>query len=59
MFQKYHISNTFSASRHIVLYSGDCMDLLQSIPNGSMQLIVTSPPFSIGKKYEKKGKSVT
>ena len=37
-----------------VLYHGDCLDLLSKIPNASVQLIVTSPPYNIGKRYEKK-----
>lgn len=37
-----------------VLYEGDCMDLLRSIPDGSVQLLVTSPPYNVGKKYEKR-----
>jgi hypothetical protein len=59
MFKKYSICDTFSLSRRIVLYPGDCMDLLQSIPDESMQLIVTSPPYNIGKEYEKKLNSDT
>ncbi|MBT9136794.1 MAG: Modification methylase RsrI [Firmicutes bacterium] len=48
------ISREYSLSEHIVLYSGDCIDLLKSIPDDSIQLIVTSPPYNIGKEYEKK-----
>lgn len=29
------------------------MELLRSIPNESIQLIITSPPYNIGKSYEK------
>ena len=54
MFEKYKISDKFSTSRHIVVYPGDCLDLLKRIPDDSMQLIVTSPPYNIGKEYEKK-----
>ena len=32
----------------------DCMDLLRAIPNGKVSLVVTSPPYNIGKEYEKK-----
>jgi len=59
MFEKYKICNQFSLSRHIVVYSGDCLDLLNHIPDGSMQLIVTSPPYNIGKEYERKLKLKT
>ena len=54
MFEKYKIFDQFSLSRHIVVYPGDCLRLLRHIPDGSMQLIVTSPPYNIGKEYEKK-----
>jgi len=54
MFEKYKIFDQFSPSRHIVVYPGDCLDLLRHIPDESMQLIVTSPPYNIGKEYEKK-----
>jgi adenine-specific DNA-methyltransferase len=37
-----------------VVYPGDCIQLLRSIPDGAMQLVVTSPPYNIGKEYEKR-----
>jgi adenine-specific DNA-methyltransferase len=54
MFKKCRIWDRFSLSRQIVVYPGDCLDLLHTIPDESMQLIVTSPPYNIGKEYEKK-----
>jgi adenine-specific DNA-methyltransferase len=39
--------------RHnVLLYEGDCMDLLQRLPEGVIELTVTSPPYNIGKAYE-------
>lgn len=52
--QKPRICEKFSLSESIVLYPGDCLDLLKSIPDESLQLVVTSPPYNIGKEYEKK-----
>lgn len=49
-----NISSEFGLSESIVIYSGDCLDLLKSIPDQSLQLIVTSPPYNIGKEYEKR-----
>ena len=46
------ISSTFSIENQVTLYHGDCMDFMQSIPNESVQLVVTSPPYNIGKEYE-------
>ena len=31
---------------------GDCLDLLRSLPDGSVDLVVSSPPYNIGKEYE-------
>jgi adenine-specific DNA-methyltransferase len=36
------------------LHSGDRLALLAQIPNGAARLVVTSPPYNIGKKYEKR-----
>lgn len=59
MFEKYKIARQFSLSQHIVLYPGDCLNLLKNIPDESMQLIVTSSPYNIGKEYEKRLKLKT
>jgi adenine-specific DNA-methyltransferase len=31
---------------------GDCLDELRKLPSGSAQLVVTSPPYNIGKSYD-------
>lgn len=46
------ISSCFDPNADAVLYQGDCRDLLAEIPPKFVQLIVTSPPYNIGKKYE-------
>ncbi len=48
------IAETFAPDEHIVVYPGDCLDLLKTVPKGSIQLVVTSPPYNIGKEYEKR-----
>lgn len=48
------IAEEFSLSESIVVYPGDCLELLKTIPDESLQLIVTSPPYNIGKEYEKR-----
>jgi adenine-specific DNA-methyltransferase len=48
----YEIAGAFHPSEHLVIHGGDCLDLLRTIPPGTMQLIVTSPPYNIGKEYE-------
>ncbi len=49
-----NISNQFAPTERIVVYPGDCLDFLKTVPDGALQLIVTSPPYNIGKEYEKK-----
>lgn len=34
------------------LYLGDCLELLSGLPDESVDLIVSSPPYNIGKEYE-------
>ena len=48
------IADCFDPAQHIVLFHGDCLELLRTIPDASMQLVVTSPPYNIGKEYEKR-----
>lgn len=35
-----------------LIYQGDCIELLTRLPNSLIPLIVTSPPYNIGKEYE-------
>jgi adenine-specific DNA-methyltransferase len=48
------IKTTFSVDNHVTLYNGDCLNFLKTIPDKSIQLIITSPPYNVGKQYEKK-----
>lgn len=34
------------------LYLGDCLDMLSEVPDESVDLIISSPPYNIGKEYE-------
>jgi adenine-specific DNA-methyltransferase len=36
----------------VLLYEGDCLDLMKRLPQGLLALTVTSPPYNIGKEYE-------
>jgi adenine-specific DNA-methyltransferase len=36
-----------------VLYQGDCFDLLSKMPDASIDLVITSPPYCIGMEYER------
>ena len=35
-----------------VLFSGDCLSLLKEIPSNTFHMVVTSPPYCMGKEYE-------
>ncbi len=52
--QSPEVSSSFDAQARAVIFEGTCEELLASIPDGSMQLIVTSPPYNLGKAYEKR-----
>lgn len=44
----------YSSATRAVVFHGDCRDFLASVPQGSCQLVVTSPPYNIGKRYEQR-----
>jgi DNA modification methylase len=46
------IEESFRLDAELVLYPGAVEQLLTSIPDNSIQLIVTSPPYNLGKAYE-------
>lgn len=48
------IEPRFSLDADIVLYCGDVIDFVATIPNDTATLIMTSPPYNLGKDYEYK-----
>ena len=46
------IAPTFDDAVQLVLYQGDTSEFIDSLPDESIQLIVTSPPYNLGKEYE-------
>jgi adenine-specific DNA-methyltransferase len=46
------IRNSFSPDSRAVSLRGDCLESLGNIPSESVRLVVTSPPYNIGKDYE-------
>lgn len=48
----FDISKTFRPDAEAVVFSGDCMKFLKTVPDESVQLVLTSPPYNIGKSYE-------
>lgn len=46
------IYKSFRSGNRITLFNGDCIDFLKSMPDESVDLVATSPPYCIGKAYE-------
>lgn len=46
------ISAHFDQGADVILHEGDCLDLLPLIPDRFVKLVVTSPPYNLGKPYE-------
>ncbi|MBI2863189.1 MAG: site-specific DNA-methyltransferase [Chloroflexi bacterium] len=46
------IASDFDATADMILFEGNCLDLLANTPNGMVKLVVTSPPYNLGKTYE-------
>ncbi|MBU6402241.1 MAG: site-specific DNA-methyltransferase [Verrucomicrobia bacterium] len=54
MFDNSKIANRFHPSERLVVFPGDCLEFLKSIPDETFQLVVTSPPYNLGKEYEQR-----
>jgi adenine-specific DNA-methyltransferase len=52
LFKSPEIAAEFDPAREIVLRCGDTLDFLQTLPEGIAKLIITSPPYNLGKEYE-------
>lgn len=50
------ITRNFNENSDLVYYNGDCMELFKQLPDNYFKLIITSPPYNIGKEYEKREK---
>lgn len=48
------ISAHYRPNSAVTLFEGDRLQLLQEVPDSAARLIVTSPPYNIGKNYEKR-----
>lgn len=52
--EPFKIYTNFDKEGKIILHHGDSLKFLETLPNDSISLIVTSPPYNIGKNYEEK-----
>ncbi len=48
------VSDEYTPKFDVLLSNTDVADFLRSVPDETFQLIVTSPPYNIGKPYEKR-----
>ncbi|MCC7350188.1 MAG: site-specific DNA-methyltransferase [Phycisphaerales bacterium] len=48
----YGVLDSFTPDGSAVLLAGDSRETLQTLPDESIKLIITSPPYNIGKSYE-------
>ena len=43
-------------NENITLWQGDCLELMKDIPDGSVDIIITSPPYNLGNTHHTGGK---
>lgn len=48
-----YVANVFTPEEHLVLLEADAREACVGLPDGMFSLIITSPPYNIGKSYEK------
>ena len=47
-------NENFDESSDVIIFNEDCLTALAQIPDNSCQLVISSPPYNIGKVYEKR-----
>jgi len=51
-FREMTVANRYSPNANVVLECNDAVSFAKKLQDGSVQLIITSPPYNIGKSYE-------
>lgn len=46
------IYKRYKEKNQVTLYNGDCLNLIRKISDETVDMIITSPPYCIGKEYE-------
>ncbi len=49
----HEVASRFDPDAEAVIAEGDCLESLRALPDDFAKLIITSPPYNIGKVYEK------
>lgn len=52
LIQPKSVENQYKDNAELIIYPGNLQDFLPEIPDNSVDLIITSPPYNIGKEYE-------
>jgi adenine-specific DNA-methyltransferase len=52
-FYEYRVTSEFRPDSDAVIAEGDCLETLRKLPSGFAKLVITSPPYNLGKEYEK------
>lgn len=52
--EKFKVSKSFNKNADGVFLLGDSAETLKTVPDGSVKLIITSPPYNLDKVYEDK-----
>ncbi|MFQ5612023.1 MAG: DNA-methyltransferase [Anaerolineae bacterium] len=47
-----NIAHHFDINADVILFNGDASELIDVIPDNFVKLIITSPPYNLGKSYE-------
>ncbi|MFZ4549535.1 MAG: DNA-methyltransferase [Bacteroidales bacterium] len=53
MMQQHKISSSFDKEENIVVRQSDTLQELKLLPENTFKLVVSSPPYNLGKEYEK------
>ena len=53
-FSPFTIQKNFDLTNVVTLHCGDSQTFLKTMPDNAISLVVTSPPYNIGKSYERK-----
>jgi adenine-specific DNA-methyltransferase len=54
LFKSPKVIDHFDAEHHIILHCGDTFEFTKTLPDETAKLIITSPPYNLGKEYENK-----
>lgn len=46
------LGKPYFETENVALYKGDCVEYLKKLPRQSIDSVITSPPYNIGKSYE-------